>query len=86
MKTRYYLYAFLTLFLLAGIVSTGFAQSNNCTVMENKGGLVTVTCPGEGPKVINMGGSADIYKIGDPIAVTGQMREVRPQEVRPGAR
>ena len=35
--------------------------------MEKQGGLVTVSCPGEGPKVINMGGSADIYKPGDPI-------------------
>ena len=66
MKTRYFYTIFLAVFLFAGIASIGFAQSNNCTVMENQGGLVTVSCPGEGPKVINMGGSADIYKPGDP--------------------
>jgi hypothetical protein len=84
MKTRYFLSISSGLLLFTGIVSTGFAQSNNCIVVENKGGLVTVSCPGEGPKVINMGGSADIYKPGDPITVTGQTN--KGQEVRPRVR
>jgi hypothetical protein len=83
MKTRYYLYIFSAVFLFT-IASTGFAQSTNCTVMENNGGLVTVSCPGEGPKVINMGGSADIYKPGDPITVPGPTNKGR--DVRPGVR
>jgi hypothetical protein len=82
MKTKCYLYIFLAVFLFTGIASIGFAQSNNCTVMENQGGLVTVSCPGEGPKVINMGGSADIYKPGDSLRVpeqTDKDRQVRPK-------
>jgi hypothetical protein len=82
MKTRYFLYASSALFLFTGITSTGFAQSNNCTVMENKGGLVTVSCPGEGPKMINMGGSADIYKKGDPITVPGQKNKSQDEKPR----
>jgi hypothetical protein len=84
MKARYFVCMLLALFLFTGIASIGFAQSNNCTVMENKGGLVTVSCPGEGPRVINMGGSADIYKPGDPITVTGQTKKDR--DARPRVR
>ena len=84
MKTKYLFYVLLAVFLFTGIASIGFAQSNNCTVMENQGGLVTVSCPGEGPKVINMGGSADIYKPGDSVTVTEQKN--KRQEVRPNTR
>lgn len=77
MKTLYNLTISSVIILLSGITSLGFAQSNNCTVMENKGGLVTVSCPGEGPKVINMGGSADIYKQGDPITIKDQTNKGR---------
>jgi hypothetical protein len=87
MKTKCCLYVFLTVSLFAGIVSTGFAQSNNCTVMDNQKGLVTVSCPGEGPKTLNLGGSADIYKPGDSITVTGPAKTTgQGQEVRPGVR
>jgi hypothetical protein len=84
MKARYFVCMLLALFIFTGIASIGFAQSNNCTVMENKGGLVTVSCPGEGPKVINMGGSADIYKPGDTVTVTGQKN--KSHEARPKVR
>jgi hypothetical protein len=82
MKTRCFLYVFSVLFLFTVIASTGFAQSNNCTVIENTRGLVTVSCPGEGPKMINMGGSADIYKPGDTIAVPGQKNNSRDEKPR----
>ena len=84
MKTQHLFYVLLAVFLLTGITSMGFAQSNNCTVMENNGGLVTVSCPGEGPKVINMGGSADIYKPGDPVTVPEQPN--KGQQSRPKGR
>jgi hypothetical protein len=86
MKTRYYLFLFLGIFLLAGFVSIGFAQSKNCTVMENQRGLVTVSCPGEGPKVIDMGGSADIYKQGDLITVTSPGQTKKGPDVAPKVR
>jgi len=84
MKTRQYLYIFLAVFIFIGVASIGFAQSSNCIVLEKHGSLVTVSCPGEGPKVMNMGGSADIYKSGDPITVTGQTKKGR--EIRPRVR
>jgi hypothetical protein len=82
MKARYFVCMFLALFLFTGIASIGFAQSSNCVVMEKQGNLVTVACPGEGTQVINMGGTADIYKPGDTVTVTGQPnknREVGPK-------
>jgi hypothetical protein len=82
MKTRSFLCIFSALFLLTGVASTGFSQSSNCVVMEKQGNLVTVACPGEGSQVINMGGTADIYKPGDTVTVTGQPnknREVGPK-------
>lgn len=59
-------------FVLACFAVTGSAQSNTCVITEKRGSLVTMTCPGEGTKVINMGGTADIYKPGDTISFTGQ--------------
>jgi hypothetical protein len=82
MKTRYILYTFVIVFFMAGFMSSVFAQSNNCTVMENNGGLLTVSCPGEGPKMINMGGTADKYKKGDPITVNGQRNNSRDEKAR----
>jgi hypothetical protein len=82
MKTRCFLYVSSVLFLFTVVASTGLAQSNNCTVMENKGGLITLSCPGEGPKTINMGGSADIYKPGDLMTVPGQKNNSRDEKPR----
>jgi len=86
MKTKYFVLAFLILFLVGYFASFCFAQSNRCVVMEKQGSVVTVTCAGEGTKVINMGGSADIYKPGDPITITEQTGTSKVHEVRPGAR
>lgn len=87
MKARYFIFVFLALFLFAGITSLCFAQSNICVVLEKQSNLVTVTCAGEGTKVIDMGGSADIYKPGDTVTVTGQTKTTNQgREVRPGIR
>jgi hypothetical protein len=83
MGTKYLLYIFVIIFFLAGSLSTVFAQSNICTVMENQKGLLTVSCPGEGPKIINMGGSADIYKPGDSITITGSGQTKKDRDIRP---
>ena len=50
-------------------VSTGSAQSGACVVNELQGSLVTLTCPGQGTVVRNIGGEADRYKVGDTIQV-----------------
>jgi hypothetical protein len=84
MKTRYLLYIFVIIFLLAGFISTGFTQSSQCTVIDKQGGLVTVSCPGEGTKVFNMGGAADIYKAGDAMDMNKQADKVR--DTRPKVR
>jgi hypothetical protein len=82
MKIRYLLCIPITVFFLAGFIPVGFAQSSQCTVAEKQGSLVTITCPGEGTQVLDMSGSADIYKVGDTIDTskeTGKGRSVRPK-------
>jgi len=48
-------------------VSSGRTQSTQCVVNQIQGSLVTATCPGEGTRVENIGGTADRYKAGDTI-------------------
>jgi hypothetical protein len=86
MKTRYLLCIPITVFFLAGFIPTGFAQSSQCTVVEKQDSLVTLSCAGEGTKVINMGGSADIYKPGDSITITGTGQSDKSRQVSPGKR
>ena len=87
MRARNFVLIFLAFFLSAGTPSFCFAQSNTCVVLEKQGSLVTVTCAGEGTKVINMGGSADIYKPGDPVTITDPTKTTNgSREVRPGVR
>ncbi len=69
MKARYVFYLSAVIFFFTGFLSTIYAQSSQCIIAEKQGSLVTVTCPGEGTKVISMGGSADIYKVGDKVTV-----------------
>ena len=56
----------LCCFLLC-FASTGSAQSGACVVTELQGSLATLTCPGQGTVVRNIGGEADRYKVGDTI-------------------
>ena len=77
MKARYVFYLSAVIFFFTGFLSMSFAQSSQCIIAEKQGNLVTVTCPGEGTKVISMGGSADIYKVGDKITVPGQTDKSR---------
>lgn len=82
MKVRYAIYLSVAIFFFTCFLSMSFAQSSQCIVAEKQGSLVTVTCPGEGTKVISMGGSADIYKVGDTVNVprqTDRSRDVRPK-------
>jgi hypothetical protein len=86
MKTRHLLYISAIVFFLVGSISTSFAQSSQCNIMEKQGSLVTVTCPGEGTKVVNMGGSADRYKVGDPITINPTTQTDKPRDTRPRVR
>jgi len=70
MIKQYTFYLTLGVFLLACFAVTGYAGSINCTIKETQGSLVIMTCPGEGTRVVNMGGSADLYKPGDSITYT----------------
>jgi hypothetical protein len=83
MKTRYLLYLSVIVFFLAGFISTSFGRSSQCTVMEKQGSLVTVTCPGEGTRIVNMGGSADIYKTGDIITINTTNQADKTRDLRP---
>ena len=69
MKTKYMLRFFTVTFFVIGSISTGFAQSGNCTIVEKQGSLLTIACPGQGTRVMDMGGTADTYKKGDTIAI-----------------
>lgn len=68
MRIRYFI-GFVSLLVLCGAFSTsGFAQSAQCVVNQIQGSLVTISCPGQGTRVENVGGAADRYKVGDTIA------------------
>jgi hypothetical protein len=83
MKTRYLLYISVIVFFLVGFISTGFTQSSQCIVAEKQGSLVTMTCPGEGTRVVNMGGSADMYKVGDTITTNTTNPADKTRDFRP---
>lgn len=51
------------------LVPTVFAQTSTCVITDKQGSLATINCPGQGTTVQNLGGQADIYKIGDTITV-----------------
>lgn len=80
MKTGYVFCLSVAIFFFTGFLSMSFAQSSQCIVAEKQAGLVTVTCPGEGTKVVNMGGSADLYKVGDIVKVPRQTDSGRNME------
>jgi hypothetical protein len=75
MKAKYVFYLSVAVFFLTGFLSMSFAQSSQCIIADKQGSLVTVTCPGEGTKVISMDGSADIYKTGDKVTIPNQTTE-----------
>jgi hypothetical protein len=67
MKMKYFI-GFVSLLVLCGAFSTSvFAQSAQCVVNQIQGSLVTMSCPGTGTRVENVGGAADRYKVGDTI-------------------
>lgn len=72
MKTRYMVVFFLLMLSPLIFVSIGLAQSAQCVVNQVQGGLVTATCPGDGTRVENIGGTADRYKVGDTIMLPSQ--------------
>jgi hypothetical protein len=68
MKIMYSI-SFVALLIMCTVFSvSSFAQSAQCTVQQIQGSLVTMTCPGVGTRVENIGGAADRYKVGDAIA------------------
>ena len=68
MKMKYFI-GFVALPILCIVFSASvFAQSAQCVVQQIQGSLVTISCPGTGTRVENIGGAADRYKVGDTIA------------------
>ena len=56
------------LFLLAIVTGgTSFGQSSQCVIVEKHDNMVLVSCGGGGTQNIDIGGKADIYKVGDTI-------------------
>lgn len=68
MKIKHFI-GIAALTTLCIIFSTSvFAQSASCIVQQIQGSLLTLSCPGAGTRVENVGGAADRYKVGDTIA------------------
>jgi hypothetical protein len=68
MKMKIIFSGFALIVFSLSFVTTGFAQSTQCVVDQIQGSLVTLSCPGVGTRVENVGGAADRYKVGDTIA------------------
>jgi hypothetical protein len=83
MKTRCLLCSSVIVSFLVVFSSIGFAQSSQCTIVAKQGSLVTATCPGQGTQIVNLGGSADTYKVGDTITLNSTKQENKVRDVRP---
>lgn len=68
MQMKYFIGFMVLLALCTAFSTSGFAQSAQCVVQQIQGSLVTMSCPGTGTRVDNLGGAADRYKVGDTIA------------------
>lgn len=69
------------------MVTPCFAQSaGDCTVTSTSGSnLIIVSCP-DGSRTVNVGGRADLYRVGDRVdiyGVPGNQPPVRPGETSP---
>ncbi len=77
MKVKYVFFLSVAVFFFTGFLSMSYAQSSQCIVADKQESLLTVTCPGEGTKVISMGGTADFYKVGDTVNIPNQKDQNR---------
>jgi hypothetical protein len=69
MKKQDVIICFILILFSLIFVSTGSAQSGTCVVTDIQGSLATISCPGQGTVTRNVGGEADIYKVGDTIQI-----------------
>jgi len=69
MKMKIIFSCFALIVFSLSFVHAGFAQTTSCVVQQIQGSLATLSCPGVGTRVENIGGSADKYKVGDTISV-----------------
>lgn len=82
MKMKIIISGFALIVFSLSFVHTGFAQSTSCVVQQIQGSLATLSCPGVGARVENIGGSADKYKVGDTISVPTQSQGQRTNDQR----
>lgn len=57
--------AILGMFLVSP--ACGFGQASRCVILEKEGNRALVSCNGKPARYIDLGGRADMYKVGDNI-------------------
>lgn len=45
----------------------GFGQASRCVILEKEGNRALVSCNGKPARYIDLGGRADMYKVGDSV-------------------
>ncbi len=68
--------SYLSFVMVALICSggTGLCQSSQCVIMEKHDNMALVSCGGGATQNINLGGKADIYKVGDAVSVPNSQK------------
>lgn len=57
--------AILGMFLVAP--ACGFGQASRCVILEKEGNRALVSCNGKPARYVDLGGRADVYKVGDSV-------------------
>lgn len=72
MKTKF-LFGFSALVIMGTVFPIfSFAQNTVCVILDIQGSQATISCPGQGTRVENLGGITDRYKVGDTIDRSSQ--------------
>jgi hypothetical protein len=67
MKTKCFLGVIFILGLTVALCNTGYGQSARCVILDKQDNTALVSCNGGAAQSINLGGKADLYKVGDSI-------------------
>lgn len=70
--------------LLCVVGFAGPVLADTCVILEKQGSLATINCPGAGTRTEELGGRADIYRVGDTIDVSNSVRNRGGSDSRSG--
>lgn len=75
METKHFIgFTVLLVIMYAILAGFSFAQTSPCVIVDKQGSLVTMSCPGQGTTVQDLGGVADRYKVGDTVYQPNQFQ------------